>query len=222
MTEKEIKENYSKLSLRYYTKGEEWANTISHALGTVFGIIALILMLLISDSPAEYASAVLFALGAIIVYGGSTFYHAVNKNLKLKSFLRKIDHAAINFLVISSGITLVLLTSGRVYNYVALAFGYAISILSYVLCIKDLLKFKTLGIILNFVTGALVVSVYFLNMSYIQWNVTAWFIAAMTLCLAGAVSYGIKVKYIHAVFHVLELLGTIAYFMANYLQILNH
>lgn len=222
MTEKEIKENYDKLSLRYYTVGEEWANTITHALGAVFGIVALILMLMVSDSPAEYASAVLFALGAIIVYGGSTLYHAVNKNLKLKSFLRKIDHASINFLVISSGITLVTLTSGRAYNYIALALGYFISILSYVLCIKDLIRFKSLAIVLNFVTGALVVSLYFLNMKYVEWEVTAWFIAAMVLCLSGAAAYGIKVKYIHAIFHLLELFGTIAYFMANYLQIINH
>ena len=42
------------------TVGEEIANAISHGLMAIFGIVAMILMIVKSDTPIEVVSAVIF------------------------------------------------------------------------------------------------------------------------------------------------------------------
>ncbi|MBN2300545.1 MAG: hemolysin III family protein, partial [Acholeplasmataceae bacterium] len=59
------------------TLGEEIANAISHGLMAIFGIVALVLLLIKSDTTVEVISAIIFGFGIINLYTMSTIYHAL-------------------------------------------------------------------------------------------------------------------------------------------------
>lgn len=85
-----------------YSLAEEIANSISHGIGLVFGIVGLVLLLV----QAVEANAGMTAIASYSLYGGSmillflasTLYHAV-PHQRAKIWLKKFDHCAIYLLI---------------------------------------------------------------------------------------------------------------------------
>lgn len=72
-----------KLGLPKYTLGEELVNSISHGLGAVFGIVALVLSVVFSAKQADVwkvVSSSIYGASMIILYTVSTIYHALGIN----------------------------------------------------------------------------------------------------------------------------------------------
>lgn len=82
-------------------KKEELYNVITHGLGVVLSVVALILMIyysVISDSMIAIASSLIFGISLILLYSASTVYHAVYR-LKWKKICQRIDHLSIYVLI---------------------------------------------------------------------------------------------------------------------------
>jgi len=77
-----------------FDEQEEWANTLSHALGLLFGILFLP-SLDINFATILYSSAFLF------LFFSSTIYHGVS-NYRWKSKLQKMDHISIYCMIAGS------------------------------------------------------------------------------------------------------------------------
>ena len=61
------------------TYGEEVANVLTHGAGMIFGIVAIVLLLIASirnGNPWAVGSSVVYALSMTLSYVPSTFYHA--------------------------------------------------------------------------------------------------------------------------------------------------
>ena len=83
---------------RKQTTGEEIANAVSHGIMGLFGLIALILLLIESTTIREYAGAILFGGSIMLLYIMSTLYHSLTNN-KAKSVFKRIDHISIYVLI---------------------------------------------------------------------------------------------------------------------------
>ena len=97
-----------------YTLGEEVANSVSHGVGIIFGIVAgFVLMNVAIQSGNSWAigSVPLYLFGMLASYVSSTWYHSCIHHPERKALLRKFDHAAIYLHIAGtySPITLVLL-----------------------------------------------------------------------------------------------------------------
>ena len=91
---------------------EEVASVVTHALGVVLSIVALIGMALNArDSALEMVSALVFGGSLVLLYFSSTLYHAVT-SVRKKSLLQAFDHACI-YLLIAGSYTPVMLISLR-------------------------------------------------------------------------------------------------------------
>ena len=55
----ELKQQYAEQSLVYYTPLEELINSVTHALGAIFAVVMLGLMLRVATTPESIATAVL-------------------------------------------------------------------------------------------------------------------------------------------------------------------
>lgn len=84
--------------LDVYSPEEELANTITHGLGVVLGIIGTVVLLMKADSSAKTWSFLIFGLSLINLYSASTLYHAV-KSKQRKFFFKKLDHIGIYLLI---------------------------------------------------------------------------------------------------------------------------
>src|SRR5437763_333832 len=86
---------------RTQSPGEELANSISHAIGLVGAIIGAPVLLLAAFRHASaffLVGTIIFIVTMLLVYFGSTLYHAWPQT-HVKSFLQVMDHSAIFLLI---------------------------------------------------------------------------------------------------------------------------
>lgn len=84
-----------------YSMAEEIANSLSHGLGMVFGIVALVL--LVSEAVAlndviRITSFSIYGASMILLFLASTLYHAISVP-EVKRRLKLFDHCAIYLLI---------------------------------------------------------------------------------------------------------------------------
>lgn len=86
---------------RQYTVGEEIANAISHGVGAGLSIAGLVLLIVFAATHGgglKLASAIVFGVSLILEYLFSTLYHAIQPP-RAKRVLRVFDHCAIYLLI---------------------------------------------------------------------------------------------------------------------------
>lgn len=99
---------------RELTIGEEIANSITHGIGTLLSIAALVLLVVfaaIKGDAWHVVSFTIFGSSLVLLYSSSTLYHSFSKP-KLKNIFARFDHAAI-FLLIAGTYTPYLLSNLR-------------------------------------------------------------------------------------------------------------
>ena len=103
-----------KLNIRIpdYTLGEELFNSISHGIGAVFSIVALVLLVVKAHGVLAETAVSLYGSTMIVLYTISCIYHALSPNLEGKKVLRVIDHCNVFLLVYGTYIPAMLLGIG--------------------------------------------------------------------------------------------------------------
>lgn len=210
----DVFETYKEKNLIYYTPREEKVNTFSHLAGSIFGAIATVYLVIISSGAWAVLASLFFGFGIILTYTNSAIYHGL-KDLALKSLWRKVDHSSVGFIVVACGAPLCLGMTGQVFNYAVFGMGLSVCFVNVALCAVDLKKFSKIAFILDFVNAGLLTAVYFYNRSVIPQLSKLYYIIGVSLCLSGVLFFGRKKEFLHAVFHILMVLGTVAFFFAS-------
>lgn len=203
-----------------YTKGEEIFNMISHIVGSVFGIVALVLCIVVSAMHHNIygvISSSIYATTMIILYTMSSIYHGLSPKCKGKKVLQVLDHCTI-FLLIAGSYTPFALCTFREYNTATgwIIFGviWAMAILGIVLNAIDLKRYKVFSMICYIGMGWAIIFKANLLPKLLGTKGTILLVLGGVAYTIGAVLYGIgrKHKYIHSVFHLCILLGSILQF----------
>jgi len=89
---------------------EEVASLVTHGLGVVFSIAALVTMLALSaGDPLKLVSAAIFGSSLVLLYSSSTLYH-IFTSPRWKARLQSLDHACIYLLIAGSYTPITLIT----------------------------------------------------------------------------------------------------------------
>ena len=219
----ELKDQYKSHSLVYYTPMEELINTITHALGVIFAVVMLVLMLLRATTVECVLAAVLscFCLG--LEFFISAMYHGT-RDLKRKLMWRKLDFPAVDLNVIACGTCLCLLY-GNIYGYIAFGLSFALAVAMLFACLFAFDKSHKLSVGITFIVGALLFAAFFVanftgNGIRNKDLVGYLYLAGLLTSLLGAIFFRIYKRYMHCVFHVLVLIGPILCMLANYFQLI--
>ena len=216
------RQKLSERKLPNYTKGEEIFNMISHIVGGVVGITALSLCVIFSalhKNILGVVSSAIYGASMIILYTMSSIYHGLRPGLMTKKVFQVIAHCSI-FLLIAGTYTPITLSALHVNNP-ALAwtiFGiiWGIAIIGITLNSIDLKAYKTFSAICYLIMGWCIVFAW-------KPTVAALGTGGMWLLLAGGIAYTIgalfyyffkKKKYMHSVFHIFVVLGSILHMLA--------
>ena len=203
-----------------YTKGEEYCNTVSHAIGAVFGIVALILCLCRAQSGIGYVSAAVYGVSLILLYAASALYHGI-RNEKAKKVLQVVDHCTIYLLILGTYTPITLCAVRSVSPAAALC----VFLLVFVLCVTaasltaiDLKKYQVLSMTCYIAAGW---SIAFAAKAAIRALTpcgAGWLLAGGIVYTVGAILYGIgkKHRYVHFVFHLFVLAGSVFQFISVY------
>ena len=213
---------------KQYTKGEEIANASSHATGIILIIVAgIILMRNAVDGGDIWAigSIPLYILGASSSYIASTWYHAAT-NKKRKKLLRKFDHGAIYVHIAGtySPVALVLLRKAGYWGWGIFCFVWLCAIVGFVLSFTNLKEHSNFETFCFVAMGSCILVAFKPLIDIVSphgmMNIVWWIIAGGAAYITGALFYSWrKVKYMHSIFHLFCLIGSVCHIMAIYYAI---
>ncbi len=218
----------SKITLPNYSKGEEIFNMVSHIVGGALGITALVLCVVraaLHGNVYGVVSGAIFGFTMILLYAMSSIYHGLSPRLKAKKVFRILDHCAIYILVAGTYTPFTLVTM-REYN-VALGwthFGiiWGLTALGVTLSAIDLKRFRVIEMILYLGMGWSVVFAKDAIFSTLPKNALLLLLGGGISYTLGAVFYGIgsKKPYIHSVFHLFVVLGSLLHFFSIFFYVM--
>ncbi len=78
---------------------EEIGNSVTHGVGAIWAIVALILMLLKSDTGLKITASIVYGLCMIIMMLMSCLYHAFRFGSRVKRIWRRFDYSSIYLLI---------------------------------------------------------------------------------------------------------------------------
>lgn len=207
-----------------YTLGEELISSISHGVGALLGVVALVLCVIKgaqNGSAYDVTSAAIYGGALIVLYTMSCIYHALCPG-KGKLVLRIIDHCSI-FLLISGTYTPFTLVSLRgPIGWTLFGIVWAAAILGITLTAIDVHRFRIFSMICYLMSGWVIIFAFFPLTKVMDPIGTLLLILGGVFYTIGAVLYGVgkKVKYIHSVFHFFVLIGSILHFFTVYFYVL--
>ena len=204
-----------------YTKGEEIFNMVSHIVGGALGITATVLCVIfaaIHHNVYGVVSGALFGATMIVLYTMSSIYHGLKPSLTAKKVFQVIDHCSI-YLLIAGTYTPFSLCTLREYKtwlgWTVFGIIWGLAALGITLNAIDLKSFRVISMILYLGMGWCIIFTGKIIFDCLG-------VAGFCLLLAGGVSYtigsifyglGRKQKYIHSVFHLFVVLGSLLHFL---------
>lgn len=206
---------------------EELLNTITHGFGVIAGLIASIIMLTHASSTGDHWylwSTLTFCMTLVILYSSSTIYHSYSGN-KLKKLLRKFDHSAI-FLFIAGSytpFTLVTLRDQGFWGWSLFSFIWLAALTGTIISfcyIKGSIIKTICYLLMGWMVIVAIKPLYNTLLSTDRIEVFYWLIAGGVFYSLGTIFFTLdKLKYMHAIWHLFVLGGSICHFMAIYLII---
>lgn len=200
------------------TLTEEFVNALSHGLGLVLSVVALVVMVVgtsnMGDTRAVLSSAV-FGSALIALYGVSMLYHAVS-NVKIKNILHVLDHIMIYFLIAGSYTPFMLVGLGgsKGWSLFAIVWGLALSGAIFKLFFTGRLERLSIAIYLLMGWLALVV----IKPIYVSLGFSGfmWLLAGGCAYTFGTIFYALdgRYRYAHSIWHLFVLMGSACHFIA--------
>lgn len=215
-------ENKEKNSI-IYTVGEEIFNSVSHGVGVLLSIAALVLLIVFAVIYSDgygLAGALVYGISLILLYTMSMVYHIV-QNERAKKVLRIFDHCSI-FILIAGTYTPYLLgplRGGLGWTIFGIIWG--VTIAGIILNAISLEKFKVLSLICYVAMGWGIV----LSIKPLAQNLA---LPGIVLLVAGGLVYTIgvvfyvmkKYRYMHSVWHLFVLGGSVCHYFSILLYVL--
>ena len=209
--------------ITFYNKKEEKLNVISHAIGLVLSVIALVLLVVFASlegSTWHIVSFSIYGASLIVLYSASTFYHYVqNPNLRRK--LNIFDHAAIYILIAGTytPFTLVVLKGWIGWTIFGVSWGLALT--GVILKIFFTGKYDKISTIAYVLMGWLIIFAIKPLISNFTIDGLIWLLVGGIFYTVGALLYSLKkLNYNHAIFHIFVLLGSFCHFIAIFFYVL--
>ena len=204
-----------------YSRGEEIMNMVTHIVGgglAVIGLILCVIRALLARNLWGVITGAIYGIALIAMYTISSVYHGLRPNLG-KKVMQVIDHCTIYFLIAGT-YTVILLSALRpVYPKLAwgiFAFEWLLTAAATTLTAIDLKKYSVFSMICYIGMGWAIIPFWRQVLEVLGgwgFGLLLWGGIAYTI---GSVLYGLgkRKKWMHSVFHIFVVLGSLLQFLS--------
>ena len=210
-------------AVKDYSPIEERINIVSHAIGFILSIVALVLLVRHASHHGNVLHIVSFSVfGAslIILYAASTVYHSA-KQPELRSRLRVMDHASIYVLIAGTYTPFTLVTLNGSTGWVIFAVSWGLALSGIILKLFFTGKYKLISTLMYVLMGWIIVFAIKPLINNLSSDGLFWLVTGGMAYTIGAILYSIKkIKFNHAIFHVFVLLGSFCHFVSVFFYVL--
>lgn len=204
---------------RALSSGEELFNSLTHGLGALFSVAALIVLVITAQKYGDARHLVSFSVygvSLVLLYLSSTLYHSFSSP-KLKNLFGRFDHVSI-FLLIAGTYTPILMTTIRG------ALGWSMLVIIWTMAVAGAIirsvyvnRFRKQMVVIYLVMGWLFVmggKQMFESLS----SESIWFLILGGLAYSIGVIFYLwrKLPYGHGIWHLFVLAGSALHFFAIY------
>lgn len=203
--------------VRAYSLGEEIANSVIHGLGIGLGVAALVILVAyaaLAGDGYKMASAIVFGVALVLEYTASTLYHSFPQP-RVKHIFKILDHAGIYVLIAGSYTPFCLVTLRGPVGWWLFGIVWGLAVIGIATEAFWAYRPRWLSAAVYLGMGWLVV----VAIRPVTENLDP---AGVWLLVAGGLAYTVgtifyvlkKVPYMHAVWHVWVLAGSVCHFLA--------
>lgn len=98
-----------------------------HLVAALAALVGLVVLVLRADSPRAYVGGVIFAASMALLYATSAAYHTVTWGRRMRSLLKRLDHAMIFVLIAGTYTPFCLLAANGAWGISLLAVAWSVA-----------------------------------------------------------------------------------------------
>ncbi len=201
--------------------GEEIANSISHGVGAALAIAGLVLLTIraaANGGARHIVCAAIFGASAILLYLSSTLYHSLSRTRAYR-VMRSLDHGSIYLLIAGTYTPFTLIGLRGPLGWTLFGIVWSCAFIGVIVKSFAVGKWEILSTAMYLAMGW--VCVFAIKSMYVLLShpVFALLFAGGVCYSAGIPFYASKRKYLHFIWHLWVLGGTICHFAAIWLLI---
>ena len=204
-----------------YTRGEELMNTITHITGGAIAIAVLALCIIraaLNHNGYGIVGSAIYGISMVAMYTISSVYHGMKPNMG-KKVMQVIDHCTIYFLIAGSYTVIVLSALRPAYPRLAwglFSFEWGLALLAATFTAIDLKKYNVFSMICYIGMGWAIIPFSAQVINALGIGGFAFLLAGGIAYTVGSILYGIgsRRKWMHSVFHIFVVLGSVLQFFA--------
>ncbi len=200
---------------RPQSMGEEIANAVTHGTGALLsaaGIAVMIVYAARHGDARSVVSASLYGSGLLLLYVFSTLYHSLTAK-GAKRVFRIFDHCSIFLLILSSYIPISLSLLRGAAGWTLFGINAFCTVVGITLNAINLERFKKISMVLYIIMGWSAIAVFPALIKLTD-------ISGIALLLSGGLCYTLGVifyklpnyKYMHSVWHIFVLSGSVLHY----------
>ncbi|MGC1204049.1 MAG: hemolysin III family protein [Flavobacteriaceae bacterium] len=200
--------------MRIQSPFEEKLNAFTHAIGALFGIAALVLLIVFNTNKTDWSlfSVIVYGISIIVLFSASTLYHSVT-NEKKKHYFRIIDHISIYLLIAGTYTPVLLISLEQTLGWTLFWVVWGIAAFGVILKLFFTGKFEIFSTLLYLVMGWLIVFDFSKLSEIIGSDGILFLFAGGLSYTVGIIFYAIqKIPYNHVIWHLFVLSGAIFHF----------
>lgn len=198
-----------------YTKKEEVVNAITHGIGVLLSIVALVFLIISSakqGSPWLIVISVIYGISMLLLYVASTLVHSFPEG-KAKDIFEIFDHSAIYIFIAGTYTPIMLLVIQGTLGWTLLGIVWGVAVLGVIFKAFFVKKFLFISTILYIAMGWLIILAWGPLTATMPATGIQLLIAGGLFYTFGAVFYVWRAfPFHHAVWHIFVLAGSVSHF----------
>lgn len=201
---------------------EERLNAMSHGLGALLGICALVLLVVYDTNKTHYSlfSVLVYGISICVLFSASTIYHSVRSE-KNRHLFRIIDHISIYFLIAGTYTPVLLIALEESRGWILFFTVWGIALCGVILKLFYTGRFEIFSTLLYLVMGWLIVFDFYNLSESIGSNGILLLFAGGLSYSVGIIFYAIKrIPYNHIIWHLMVLAGAVCHFFMIFFYVI--
>lgn len=206
-----------------YQRHEEQLNTLTHALGALFALVAGFFLLkkgLGSLTTTQTAGLLIYSMSMIVLFLASTLYHGI-QSPTARTFLKQLDHSAIYLLIAGTYTPFLMISLKGSKAELLLWILWGMAALGIVFKLFFIHRFAKVSLTAYLVMGWLALFVIPDIYHALPPAGFFWLVAGGISYTVGTIFYAAKkYPYTHAIWHLFVLAGAACHCWAIYAYVL--
>ena len=210
--------------LRLQTLGEEIGNAVSHGVGALLGVLGTVILIIRGiqiNSTAAVLLGIFYGGSLTVLYGVSCLYHSLKRN-RAKRVFRILDHCSIFLLISGTYAPISVLLIGGTIGWTLITVNTLCAVIGIVLNAVNMKKWEKTSLILYVIMG-------WMCLFTVRPLITNTPDGVLWLLISGGVAYTLGIafykadgkKYMHFIWHLFVLMGSVLHFFYVFLGCYN-